>query len=172
MLNDAYATTRVGTRPHANAAVMMSRNAIASILTAADIVLDLDVPTRERALEEIARIVGARHGLLPAEVYTGLAERERIGSTALGCGIAIPHARMKRLARPVAAYVRTRIPIPFDAPDGKPVSDMFALLVPQHSTDAHLGLLAQVAEIFCDAPFREGLRALVHADEVHAALAR
>ena len=64
-----------------------------------------------------------------------------------------------------------KIPIPFDAPDGKPVSDLFVLLVPQHATETHLSLLAGVAEMFCDVSFREELRACVQADRIHAAFA-
>jgi PTS system nitrogen regulatory IIA component len=135
-------------------------------------VLDLDVPTRRRAFEEIARFVGARHGLLAEEVLASLAGREKIGSTALGHGIAIPHARVQGLSQPVAAFVRLKISVPFDAPDGKPVGDMLVLLVPEDATDAHLQLLAEVAEMFCDRPFRERLRACGHAAEVHAALTR
>ena len=105
-------------------------------------------------------------------MHASLAEREKIGSTAVGCGIAIPHARVKYLLRPAAAFVRMKIPIPFDAPDGKPVSDLFVLLVPQHATETHLALLAGVAEMFCDMSFREELRAGAEADRIHVAFAR
>ena len=111
-------------------------------------------------MEEIARVVGERHGLHAVDVYASLVERERIGSTALGCGVAMPHARVKGLARPVAAFVRTRLAIPFDAPDVKPVTDVLVLLVPRQATDEHLLLLAQAAEMFCDHSFREDLARL------------
>lgn len=169
MLKPLYPTTQLATPLHLSLTASVSRNAIAAILTPADIILDLDVPTKERALEFIARFVGVRHGLLDEEVYASLGEREKIGSTALGCGVAIPHARVKGISRPVAAFVRLKMPIPFDARDGKPVSDMLVLLVPQDATEAHLLLLAQVAEMFCAKSFREGLRACTQAAEIHAA---
>mgnify|MGYP001179554073 CR=1 FL=1 len=119
--------------------------------------------------EFIARFVGVRDGLIDDEVYASLTERERLGSTALGRGVAIPHARAKGLDHPVAAYVRLKNPIPFDAPDGKPVSDIFVLIVPLYAADKHLHLLAQVAEMFCDKAFRERLRACAHPQDVYAA---
>ena len=123
------------TSPHAGAAEHAACNAVAEILTPDDILLDLDVPTKERAMEELARFIGARHGLLDRDVHAGLVEREKIGSTALGLGIAIPHARVKGLSHAIAAFVRMKWAILFDAPDGKPVSDMLVLLVPRHATD-------------------------------------
>lgn len=174
MLNPACPTTHVATRLRlvATAPAIASRNAIATILNPSDVLLDLDVPTKKRALEEISRFLGARHGLVDGEVYASLVEREEIGSTALGQGLAIPHARVPGLSQAIAAFVRTEIPIPFDAPDGKPVGDMLVILVPQAATDAHLLLLAQAAEMFCDLSFRERLRASVDAADVHATFAQ
>ena len=169
MLKPACSTTGPAPRHGLGATASASRNAIAAVLAPTDIFLELDVPTKARALEAIARFVGARHGLLVGDVCASLGEREEIGSTALGLGVAIPHARVKGLARPIAAFVRLKIPIPFDAPDGKPVSDLFVLLVPQHATETHLLLLAQAAEMFCDVSFREGVRSCAQPAEVHAA---
>ena len=172
MLNSAYATA-LGTtvrRPYATASA--PRNAIAAILTPADILLDVDVPTKNRAFEEIARFIAAPHGLVDRDVQASLVERERIGSTGLGHGIAIPHARVRGLTQPIAAFVRLKCALDFDAPDGKPVSDILCLLVPRHATEGHLLLLAEVAEMFCDKAFREHLRNCDNAAEVHAAFAR
>jgi PTS system nitrogen regulatory IIA component len=72
--------------------------------------------------------------------------------------MAIPHARIKGLQQAVAAFVRTRLPIPFDAPDGKPVSEIVVLLVPERATEQHLNLLAWIAQLFADPHFRERLR--------------
>lgn len=148
------------------------RNAVAALLAPADVLLDLDVPTKRRALEEIARFVAERNGLPCGEVHANLVERERIGSTAPGFGMAIPHARLKGLPHPIAAFVRTKFPIPFDAPDDKPVSEMLVLLVPQQATDEHLRLLAEVAEMFGDRPFRERLRSCAQPADVHSAFTR
>lgn len=90
----------------------------------------------------------------------------------MGCGVAIPHARVKYLLYAVAAFVRMKIPIPFDAPDGKPVGDFFVLLIPQQATETHLSLLAEAAEMFCDVSFREELRICSQVDGIHAAFAK
>jgi PTS system nitrogen regulatory IIA component len=147
------------------------RRALASILTSSDVLLDVDAPTKGRALHEIARFVAGRHGLIEVNVYTSLVERERIGSTGLGFGIAIPHARVQGLLLPVAAFVRTKTPIEFGAPDDKPVSEMLVLLVPPQATDEHLQLLAEIAEMFSDRKLRDSLHTRVDAAAVHALLA-
>jgi PTS system nitrogen regulatory IIA component len=145
--------------------------ALASILTPADVLLDVDAPTKRRALREIARFVAGRHGLIEADVHASLVEREEIGSTGLGFGIAIPHARVTGLSLPVAGFLRTKAPIEFGAPDDKPVSEMLVLLVPPQAADEHLQLLAEVAEMFSDRKLRESLRTRVDAAAVHALLA-
>ena len=177
-----YASTMLGPRPPVlptyqfaptRAAVRQllceSGNPIAAILTLADVLLGLDASTKDRALQEIARFTAERHKLPVASVLGSLLEREKIGSTALGFGIAIPHARIKGLPRPVAAFVRTKFPLPFGAPDDKPVSDMLVLLVPEKVADEHLQLLAAAARLFSDREFRETLRASVDAAAVHLA---
>lgn len=147
------------------------QNAIARLLNTEDILLDVDAMSRERVFVEIGRLIGARHGLREQDVVAGLAARETVGSTALGQGVAIPHARVKGLAQAIAAFVRPRLAIPFDAPDGKPVSSLLVLLVPENATDAHLLLLAQAASMFCDKAFRDRLRACVGAVEIVATFA-
>jgi len=137
-----------------------------------DVIFDLNASTKEGVLREIARVVAARHDLAMADVCAGLGERERLGSTALGQGVAIPHARVKGLDRPIVVFVRMRFPISFEAPDGKPVGSMLVLLVPQLATDMHLALLAQGAEMFCDPSFRDVLRTCSDADAIASAFAR
>jgi PTS system nitrogen regulatory IIA component len=141
-------------------------NLIAKLLSPEDILLDVDAPSKTRVFEEVGRLLERRHGLSQMEVVDSLCAREKMGSTGLGQGVAIPHARVKSLHTAVAAYVRTSLPIQFDAPDGKPVSDMVVLLVPQHATEEHLQILASVAEMFADRPFREQLRMCVDASSV------
>ncbi len=172
MLNPTYATPSGTTPRRRGATAGASSNAIASILTADDVLLGLDVSSKHCAFAEIARFVGARHGLPVADVLAGLDEREELGSTAIGLGVAIPHARVRTLTQPIAAFVRLKWAIPFDAPDGKPVTDVLALLVPYHANDAHLLLLAQVAEMFCDKAFRESLRSCDQTTEVQSVFAR
>ena len=84
--------------------------------------------------------------------------REKLGSTGLGQGVAIPHGRCKNLRDGIAAFVKTEHPIPFDSPDGQPVNLIFVLLVPEKATDLHLQLLAELAQMFSDKSFREQLQ--------------
>jgi PTS system nitrogen regulatory IIA component len=90
-------------------------------------------------------------------VFDSLFDREKLGSTGLGYGVAIPHGRLKSLKEPACAFVRTAQPIPFESPDGQPVSLVFAMLVPEHATEAHLELLSELAQMFSDAHLREAL---------------
>ena len=141
-------------------------NLIAELLAPEDILLDVDAPSKLRVFEEVGRLFERRHGLSRAEVVDSLSAREKMGSTALGRGVAIPHARAKSLTRAVAAYVRTSMPIEFDAPDGKPVSDLVVLMVPVHATDRHLQILASVAQLFADREFMDRLHACTDAGSV------
>jgi nitrogen PTS system EIIA component len=84
------------------------------------------------------------------QIFERLRSREHTGSTGLGGGVGIPHARLDSMAPPCAIFVRPRRPVPFNAPDGRPVDLFFALAVPLHSTDVHLELLSEVAELFSD----------------------
>jgi PTS system nitrogen regulatory IIA component len=133
-------------------------NTIAPLLSPENILLDLDAPSKDRVFEAVGRLFHGRHGLTQTQVFDSLSTREKLGSTGLGQGVAIPHARLKGLRQAVAAFVRTKLPIPFDAPDGKPVSSMVVLFVPEQATEQHLRILAEVAEMFGDRRFREQLR--------------
>ncbi len=132
-------------------------NALGEILATADVALDADVSDRDGLLELAAMLIARRRGLSAREVGSELAARERLGSTALGRGVALPHARIVGLARPVAVFVRTRQPIAFAAADGKPVSSFLVLLVPAQATDTHLKLIAEAAALFSDPNFRAEL---------------
>jgi len=144
------------------------QNALADLLAVEDILLDCDAATRDSAFACVASALAAHHGLREPAVIAGLAEREQLGSTGLGQGVAIPHARITGLPRAIAAFVRLRAAIPFDAPDGKPVSNLLILLVPEGATSAHLELLAQAANLFCDKAFRDRLNRCGAASEVLA----
>lgn len=96
-------------------------------------------------------------GLSRGQVMGSLLARERLGSTALGQGIAIPHGRVKGLHNAVGAFLRLREPIPFDAPDNQPVSLVFVLLVPERASDVHLQILSELAQMFSDRELRRQL---------------
>lgn len=133
-------------------------NLIAPLLSPERIRIDLDANTRSRVFEEVGQLFAAHAGLDATRVAESLAVREALGSTGLGQGFALPHARVKGLRQPLAAFIRLSLPIPFDAPDGKPVSELLVLLVPEQATEAHLQLLADAAQMFGDRRFRDHLR--------------
>ena len=132
-------------------------NQIAELLPPANIALDLDVASKPRLFEAAGALFAAGSGLDAAVVASSLAAREKLGSTGLGQGIAIPHGRIKGLKEARGAFLRLKQPVPFDAPDGKPVSQVFVLLVPEQATDLHLQLLSELAQMFSEKAFREKL---------------
>jgi nitrogen PTS system EIIA component len=133
-------------------------NPLGELLAADDIRLDLDVSTKTQLLDEIAALLAARQGLPKSVVFESLKAREQLGSTAVGHGVAIPHARMSQCAGVAVAFVRTKVPIPFDAPDGRPVSVFVGLIVPNQANERHLRLLATAAGMLDDRNFRNLLR--------------
>ena len=141
-------------------------NGIGELLSRDDIILELDAANKTRAFEAIADFLERRYGFAAEQVCARLAEREALGSTGLGCGVAIPHARLEGLRQVVVVFARLALPIAFDAPDAKPVSDMLVLLVPEQPNDRHLKILAQAAQMFCDTTFRTALRAAVEPESV------
>ena len=147
-------------------------NQIAELLSPERILLDLDAASKARLFEAVGGAFAAQGGLDASAISTSLAAREKLGSTGLGQEIAIPHGRIKGLKHALGAFVRPRQPIPFDAPDGKPVAQVFVLLVPEQATEAHLQLLSELAQMFSDKSFREQLAAATEAAEVHALFAR
>ena len=132
-------------------------NQIASLLPLSNIALDLDAGTKVRLFEEMGILFERTAGISRATVAASLAAREKLGSTGLGQGIAIPHGRIKGLTTAIGAFVRLLTPIAFDAPDGKPVGQVFVLLVPEHATEEHLQLLSELAQMFSEKSFRERL---------------
>ena len=134
-------------------------NPVGELLGIEDIELDLDVSGKEALLARIAAMLARRGRLGEADVFESLVARERLGSTALGHGVAIPHARMLQCGSASAVFVRTRTGIAYDAPDGRPVSVYLGLIVPNQANDRHLKLLATAAAMFSDRAFRDKLRA-------------
>ena len=134
-------------------------NIISRILSSDDVVVGLDVPNKLRALEEVAVILERRHKVSHAPVLRALWRREQVGSTGLGHGIAVPHARITGISEPIVLFVRTKSAIEFHAPDRKPVSLLFVILVPEHANDEHLKILATVSEMFSNKTFRDRLEA-------------
>ncbi len=131
---------------------------ITGYLRPEDIHLDVDVASKAELLDAIGRHMELAHALPRESISLGLSRREQLGSTGLGQGVAIPHARVKNLDRILAAYLRPRSPIPFDAPDGEPVTHILVLLVPKEATDEHLRILAEATQMFANRRFRGRLQ--------------
>jgi len=141
-------------------------NSISKYLWPEDILLDLSVANKVQLFDEIGRHMQREHALSHEWLVAGLARRERLGSTGLGEGVAIPHARVEGLGRIQMAYLRLKTPIQFDAPDDRPVTDILVLLVPKQATEEHLLVLADASQLFADSKFREHLHSCRHAMEV------
>jgi len=142
-------------------------NLIAKLLPLANVVLDLDVASKKRVFEQAGLMFENNHQIARSQVFDSLFAREKLGSTGLGQGIAIPHGRIKGLREAVGALVRLRQPIPFDAPDGRPVNLVFVLLVPEKATDLHLQILSELAQMFSDKALRERLLVDTDAAAIH-----
>ena len=145
-------------------------NLVAKLLPPANIVLDLEVSSKKRMFEQVGLLFENNQGVARSLVFESLFARERLGSTGLGQSVAIPHGRIKGLRDPVGAFVRLRTPIPFDAPDGKPVTLVFVLLVPEQATEQHLQILSELAQMFSDRGLREQLATADDAGTLHQAI--
>ncbi len=146
-------------------------NQIAPLLPASNVVAELDASSKKRVFEQAGLLFENQQGIARSTVYDALFARERLGSTGLGQGIAIPHGRIKGLKEAVGAFIRLANPVQFDAPDGKPVHLIFVLLVPEAATEHHLQLLSELAQMFSDRGFRQELAAAPDAAALHALFA-
>ena len=147
-------------------------NLIAKLLPASNVVLDLDVSSKKRVFEHAGLLFENNQNIARSQVFDSLFAREKLGSTGLGQGIAIPHGRIRGLTEAQGAFVRLKSPIAFDAPDGKPVAQVFVLLVPEQATEQHLQLLSELAQMFSEARFRERLAQAADVAGLHAVFAR
>lgn len=145
---------------------------LVDLLSPARIRANARASSKKRLLELIASTLddGSEDVELERRIYDGLCARERLGSTGLGHGVAIPHGRITSLAAPVGTFLRLDQPLDFDASDGQPVDLVFALAVPEHFSQQHLLLLSQLAEMFSDRDFCARLRACQTDAALYAAL--
>ncbi len=130
---------------------------IGEILPVSHILLDLEVSSKKRVFEQAGLLLENEVGLARADVFDCLFAREKLGTTGLGQGVAIPHGRHASVKKAVGAFIRTQEPVAFDAPDGKPVSLIFVLLVPENATGEHLEVLSKLAGKFSQKAVREAL---------------
>lgn len=143
---------------------------IADILPPASVVADMLADGKRNLLEQIGALFEGSTRLPRAKVVDSLLAREKLGSTAMGNGIAIPHGRLKGLREAAGVFVRLHPPIPFDAPDGRPVSLVFALLVPEHANEQHLLILGELAQLLSDRATHDQLLRLPDAADIHRLL--
>jgi PTS system nitrogen regulatory IIA component len=147
-------------------------NQISRLLPASNVVLDMPASSKKRVFEQVGLLFENQQGIGRATVFDSLFARERLGSTGLGQGVAIPHGRIKGLKEATAAFVRLSEPIPFDAPDGRPVSILVVLLVPEQATQQHLDILSELAQMLSDRAFRDSLLAATDPSVAHTLLAQ
>ena len=146
-------------------------NRLASILTPEQVLVNIDVTSKKRAFEEAGLLFENLHGLNRSLVTDSLFSRERLGSTGLGHGVAIPHGRIKGLKSPMAAIMQLATPIGFDAPDEEAVRLLIFLLVPEAATQKHLEILSEIAEMLSDAALRGKLLTSEDAAGLHDLIA-
>ncbi|MGR8919176.1 MAG: PTS IIA-like nitrogen regulatory protein PtsN [Gammaproteobacteria bacterium] len=140
---------------------------VSEILAPERVAIDAELASKKAVLEKLAEMLAsADPDLKPAAVFESLLARERLGTTGLGAGIAIPHGRVSTQQRSIGAFLRTGEPIGFDAVDNAPVDLFFALCVPEDATQEHLELLSGLASRFSDGDFVTALRSSDRADEV------
>lgn len=142
-------------------------NLITQLLPLSNIIVDLEATSKKRVFEQVGILFEDNLHIAHNQVFDSLFAREKLGSTGLGQGVAIPHGRIKGLQKATAAFIRMKEPILFDAPDGRPVDLICILLVPEKATDQHLQILSELAQMFSVKSFRESLLTCKDAAETH-----
>ncbi len=134
---------------------------------------DINVHSKKRAIEELSNLITQDQTQLDSgDIFDSLLSRERLGSTGVGYGIAIPHGRIKNCKKITGAFIQLIQGIDFDAIDNQPVDMLFALIVPEESTDEHLQVLALLASMFNDESFRDKLRLSKDNEETYQLLTK
>ena len=144
---------------------------VAKLLSVSHVALDLPVSSKKRLFEQAGLMFENLDGIARSLVFDSLFAREKLGSTGLGQGVAIPHGRIKGLKEALGAFIRVQQPVPFDAPDGNPVTLVFVLLVPEQATEKHLQILSELAQMFSDKALRESMGRAPDAAALHQLIA-
>ncbi|HEY6821935.1 MAG TPA: PTS sugar transporter subunit IIA [Burkholderiales bacterium] len=140
---------------------------VAKLLPASHVAIDLQVSSKKRLFEQAGLLFENLDGIARSAVFDSLFARERLASTGLGQGVAIPHGRIKGLREATGAFFRLAQPVPFDAPDSQPVTLAFVLLVPEQATEKHLQILSELAQMFSDKALREAMGQAPDAAALH-----
>lgn len=139
---------------------------ISALLSTDRIFVNTDITSKKKLLEFIASQASSNLQLAENKLYNNLLDRERLGSTGLGKGFAVPHARLTDLDAAFGVFIKLNQPINFEAPDNQPVDLVFAIIIPQQATDQHLQILSSLARIFSQADVCESIRQAVSSEEI------
>ena len=139
---------------------------ISALLSPQRIFLDTEISSKKKLLELIANIVADQTQLAEPLIYSNLLNRERLGSTGLGHGFAVPHARVENLDKTIGCLFRLKEPVNFEAPDNQPVDLVFTIIIPQEATEEHLLILSSIARIFSQTDVCEAIRSATSRDEI------
>jgi len=150
---------------------MDGRMTLTDLLSPAAVISPLRANGKKQALQELAQHAATLTGLPDREIFEALLQRERLGSTGIGEGIAIPHGRMPGIERLVGLFARTERPIDFDALDGQPVDIIFVLIAPEGAGADHLKALARVARVLRNQAVLEQVRKIRDPAMIYAVLA-
>ncbi|MGU7770797.1 PTS sugar transporter subunit IIA [Burkholderia sp. MR1-5-21] len=145
---------------------------LARICPRENILLDVPIESPNQLFEHAALHIQNRHGYSAERIKSRLTERERLGSTGLGQGVAIPHARVGGIRSAVGLFIRALYPFVFNAPDRKPVGEFIVLVIPEEDNREHLELLADAARLFGDRSFRMASRAAQTPDDIRRLMQR
>jgi PTS system nitrogen regulatory IIA component len=140
------------------------------LLTPDGIIASLKATNKKDALQELAAIAAAKTGLDAREIFNTLLQRERLGSTGLGRGIAIPHVKLNALREIVCLFARLEVPIEYESHDGEPVDLVFMLLAPEDASGDHLKALARISRLVREPSILDNLRNAPDAAALHSAL--
>jgi PTS system nitrogen regulatory IIA component len=140
--------------------------AISELLSPQTIFIDTEVTSKKKLLELIANIAADKTRLPESTIYNNLLNRERLGSTGLGQGFAVPHARLLELEDTIGCFFRLKEPVNFESPDNQPVDLVFTIIIPQEATEEHLLILSSLARIFSNAEICEAIRAAPGKEEI------
>ena len=144
---------------------------LSQLITTDSVVCNADVSSKKRALELLAELLAKGSSDADAfDIFQHLTDREKLGSTSLGHGVAIPHARTSSSNKAIGAFIKLENGIDFDSPDNTPTDLLFALMVPEHYTDEHLEILAGLASCFSDEGLCRNLRTSDSSEELYERL--
>ncbi|HEX3535192.1 MAG TPA: PTS IIA-like nitrogen regulatory protein PtsN [Stellaceae bacterium] len=143
---------------------------IADLLTPRGVIANFRVSSKKQALQELAKRAATATGIAERRIFEVLSERERLGTTGIGMGIAIPHGKMAEINHLFGLFARLERPIPFEAIDDQPVDLVFLLLAPANAGADHLKALARVSRLLRDRPTCQKLRGTDNPDALYALL--